>query len=544
MDQAVKERRLLSGRLVRFLQKYGVLCLILAAVTGVCFLFSCRKSGMFIDEIYTYGLSNSHYAPYIKDAMGGTMVDKVITRQDLLDYVSVNPGEGLDFGSVYYNQVRDVHPPLYYWLFNLASSLTPGVFSKWTGLALDFLLYLATLLLLWRLCLRLFKSRQIAGAGAALYGLSVVGLSTMLMIRMYVLLTCLSVLLACLIARLWEEKRLRLCPLVGLTVFLGLMTQYYYVFYAFFLCGFTVLALLWKREFKLAGGFFVCAFAGALLLPLCFPACFDHLFADKLVSGGNAVENLRNVAAYWDKLYFYAMETARRMKAPLLVTLFCVLGLLLRGKRLLAALRAREVRLLPLLFILPALITFAVAAIISPVLEIRYIYNLIPFFVLAVCFLLHLLARSLDGLPQASRLKYAAVLAILALAVWEARCLPPDYLYPEHGEFNALLAQHAEAPCVYLSDDYFPPITQDLLMLLNFDQFFVTDDPASPALADYLASFGEAEECVVFIDVDAYWSSGFDPDVMLPELLAHSGYTRCEELYRFALSQTYLLTVG
>ena len=40
------------------------LLLALVMVSSVCFLFSARKEGMFIDEIYTYGLSNSSYSPF------------------------------------------------------------------------------------------------------------------------------------------------------------------------------------------------------------------------------------------------------------------------------------------------------------------------------------------------------------------------------------------------------------------------------------------------------------------------------------------------
>ena len=113
----------------QLMRKYGAIALVLAVIVGVCLLFSHRKSGMFIDEIYTYGLSNSHYAPYLTDAAGGTLRDQTLTRQDFLDYVTVED-DGLDLGSVYYNQVRDVHPPLYYWLFHLCSQLTPRVFTK------------------------------------------------------------------------------------------------------------------------------------------------------------------------------------------------------------------------------------------------------------------------------------------------------------------------------------------------------------------------------------------------------------------------------
>ena len=52
-------------------KKYWAVALMFLTVTAVCLLFGCRKSGMFIDEIYTYGLSNSSYAPYITDIKGG-----------------------------------------------------------------------------------------------------------------------------------------------------------------------------------------------------------------------------------------------------------------------------------------------------------------------------------------------------------------------------------------------------------------------------------------------------------------------------------------
>ena len=211
MDDLEKKKRLFS------LAQRAALCLALLLVSGVCFLFAGRKSGMFIDEVYSYGLSNGHYTPFIKNLAD----DQILTRQELLSYLTVDPGEGFDLASVYDNQVRDVHPPLYYWLFNAASSLTPGVFSKWTGLILDYLIYMAALLLLYRLCMRLFGSRFLSAAAVGLYGLSVIGLSTMLMIRMYVLLTAFSLDLACLAARLLEERRLRLCPWIGLTIFLG-----------------------------------------------------------------------------------------------------------------------------------------------------------------------------------------------------------------------------------------------------------------------------------------------------------------------------------
>ncbi|MBR5762992.1 MAG: glycosyltransferase family 39 protein, partial [Bacteroidaceae bacterium] len=122
--------------------------------------------------------------------------------------------------------------------------LTPHTFTKWTGLALDGLIYLWACVLLWKLVMTLYGSRYNAAATVALYGLSTIGLSTMVMIRMYVLMTALTVLLALQVAQLVKKPRPLLYPLIGLTIFLGLMTQYYFVFYAFFLCaGYVFYAL-------------------------------------------------------------------------------------------------------------------------------------------------------------------------------------------------------------------------------------------------------------------------------------------------------------
>ena len=528
------------------LQKHGAFLLALLAVLAVCLFFAQRKNGMFIDEIYTYGLSNSHYAPFLKDAAGGELEGAVLSRQDLLDYVTVGPGEIGDFGSVYYNQVNDVHPPLYYWLFHLASCLSPGVFSKWTGLILDLILYLLTLFALYRLVLRLFGSPWNAAAAVLLYGLSGLGLSTMLMIRMYVLMTLLTVLLALWIARLMEKERWIWYPLIGLTVFLGLLTQYYFVFYAFFVCAAFVFWAAAKRRWRCLGLFALSAFAGVGLLLLVFPACIQHLTADKLVSGGNAVEQLSAVSQYKTRLLLFFHEANHGMKAAVLFTLGLLALLLVFCKKLRAAGKAKKLPWDSLVILVPAFAAFAVAALISPVPEQRYIYNLAPLFAASVSFLLALLERSLEGLPREKLWKTGLLLAVSVLSLLLIRAQPPKYLYPidpcyedSYAEYDALAAAHAGDPCLYLTEYSYPP-TQDLGELLAFEDVLFTGDPDSPAVDDYLAA-RQSPECVVYIDVSEDWSSGFDPEEMLPALADTTDYTHWELLYENGLSVTYLL---
>ncbi len=527
-------------------KKQLALVLALLVILAVSLLFAGRKNGMFIDEIYTYGLANSHFAAYLEDAAGGSLEDVVLTRQDLLDYVVVNDGEALDFASVYDNQIHDVHPPLYYWFFNAVSSLTPNVYSKWTGLSLDLCFFLLTLIALYRLVLALFGSRENAVAAVILYGLSALGLSTMLLIRMYALMSLFTVLLALWITRLMQRERRVYYPLIALTVFLGLLTQYYFVFYAFFVCAAYVFWAAAKRRWKSLGLFAVSAFAGVGLMLLVFPACIQHLTADKLVSGGNALEQLSVVSQYKARLLLFIKELRHGMKAAVVVALAAVAGLLLCFKKLRAAGKARQLPWESLVILLPAPVAFVVVALISPVTEQRYIYNLVPLFAACVSFLLALLERSLGDFPRKALWKNAALLGILALSLLFARAEPPKYLYPvdpcyvdTYAEYDALVARHDKAPCVYLTGTYITP-TQDLGQLLAFADVFVTEDPDSPALDRYLAE-RPSDECVVYVDTNAYWSSGFAPAVMLPALVASTDYTDWEPLYATGLSAAYLL---
>lgn len=523
------------------LRKYGALILVLIVISGVCLMFSCRKSGMFIDEIYTYGLSNSHYAPFLDDCMGGSLEDTLITRQDLMDYVTVNTGEGFEFGSVYYNQVNDVHPPLYYWLFNMVSSLTPNVFSKWTGLILDFVIFMLAVLVLYKLVFKLFGSRDNAVIAAALYGLSNIGLSTMLMIRMYVLLTLLTLTLAYLIACLMEKPRGYLCPIIGLNIFLGLMTQYYFVFYAFFVCAAYLLYALIKKQYKSAGIFALCGFAGVGLLLLVFSACLSHLFADKLVSGSNALENLGMFSQYKNRLLHFSMEMGHSLKAGVYFGILLVPALLICFKKLRTSVKEGKISFTSFVIIIPAFISLIIVALISPVPESRYVYNIAPIFIVAVSFLIYLLEESLGSFKHEFWSKKSAVAAALMLALWFARLIPPQYLYPEHADYNKTLREYSDSACIYITDNYFAPVTQDLIQLMNFEDCFISGHTDSPALLSYLEDKG-SDECVVYIDRDDYWSSGFEPEEILEELLESSRYTSCEPLYIYGLSATYLLS--
>ena len=215
----------------------AAVALCLAVAVGYC----AAKRGYFVDEVWSYGYANSHYARVLSDTRGGDLSGATLTRQDLLDYLSVGEGERMDAGSVLHNQEPDLHPPLFGLALNAASSLAPGTWSKWAGLGLNLACHAVALLALWALLRELGCSPAASACGVALWGLSRAGLSDVLYIRMYEMLTALTVLLALELAALMRGgasggARRLLPAAVGATVFFGLMTQYYFAIYAFLAC--------------------------------------------------------------------------------------------------------------------------------------------------------------------------------------------------------------------------------------------------------------------------------------------------------------------
>ncbi len=61
----------------------AAVALCLAVAVGYC----VAKRGYFVDEVWSYGYANSHYARVLSDTRGGDLAGATLTRRDLLDYV-------------------------------------------------------------------------------------------------------------------------------------------------------------------------------------------------------------------------------------------------------------------------------------------------------------------------------------------------------------------------------------------------------------------------------------------------------------------------
>lgn len=270
----------------------AVLILILLIQLGLTICFGQKKSGYFVDEILTYTLSNyPEDHGYVHYKTTGTWVEGTFFQAAM----RAQGERRFDFSIPYHNQENDVHPPLYYFAVHFIASLFPGIDMRWYGLIPNMLSCLAATIFLYLLGNKLLPNCWLALTAAASWALSVGAMTTVVFIRMYAFLTLWCVLLSYLHIGILMgngERRdtLRMLALLFLVTTCGILTQYYFMIYAFFLCGLTFLWLLWTKRWRFALCYAGCEFAGIAAAICFFPKMLSHIFG-----GYRGVEAFENI---------------------------------------------------------------------------------------------------------------------------------------------------------------------------------------------------------------------------------------------------------
>ena len=180
-------------RLGRGDKKIYILVLILMAQVFTMIIIGQNKQGFFMDEISTYGLANSFYEPF--NNWTPEYYNQWNSSEYYFSYVETHDETQFRYDSVYYNQSQDVHPPLYYYFLHTICSFFPDQFSKWFGIGLNIACYLVVNILIYCTSRRYFKEERMSYIPVLFYGFSIAAASTVMLIRMYMLMTMFAMLL-------------------------------------------------------------------------------------------------------------------------------------------------------------------------------------------------------------------------------------------------------------------------------------------------------------------------------------------------------------
>lgn len=299
LKDAEKRKRLLWG---------GAFLLLLLLQLLLLIYYGSRKSGFHEDEFYSYYSTNKTAGLFVNDR---EWIDKDSYRNEFV----VLPGEQFRYGIVKQMQSWDVHPPLYYYILHTVCSLFPGVFSKWLGIAVNLTAFVPCFFLLAGIVYEIAgkgeKGARLAFLTCLLWGGSAAVISGVMFIRMYQWMTLFVLLCAWLHVRAVRKQKFGLPFLipVGVTVFLGFLTQYFYMVFHFFLGAAFCVYLLSRKKIRVLlsyGAACVLAFGLAVLY---YPASMSHIFRgyrgteamDEFADTGNTLERLQFFTELFDK---------------------------------------------------------------------------------------------------------------------------------------------------------------------------------------------------------------------------------------------------
>ena len=472
-------KRAPKSKLAQHWPTIGLVALILVQ-TVIYALAGVGKVYLHMDEAYSLGLT--HY-DQIELPENADFYNTWHNAQYYEDYLAVRADERWNFAPVYENQKNDVHPPLYYLLLRLAIETTPGRFSKWPGIILNILIHAGITMLCYLIWRRLLKKEAHADAKAlaltVAIALTVASVSSAVYIRMYALLTLMVLLTLWLHLKLIDAKKWRpiLLIAVGGGAVLGVLTQYYYLFFLAPL--YLVMSIRYVREknWRRLGIYTgVLVLAGVISL-LIWPYSFQHMFAS--YRGQGVIHSFLNVPVLlqhiWEYIKVVNYNVFHQVGLILMIVLIVMLGLAMKLHKLTPQ---KDYALHLALW--PTLVYFLIVAAASPFIELRY--------VMPVCGLLFglvmLLAYRLLG-AFGSEKPRNIIMVVLMSVIWLAAPLQLlsgkmriELLYRDRADVMMEAEQHKDAPLLYLIssknnrylDNILPfTIVQESYLALDFD---------------------------------------------------------------------------
>ena len=514
---------------MKYLKERLVVVCIFTLILLVGIKYCNDKNGYYLDEVYTYILSNSEYAPWITDFREGNITNTVISQQELFDIVTVDENDNFNFGSVYFNQTKDVHPPLYYFFIHAISSIFTNSFSKWIGLGFNLTVYAATLFVLYQIINRFFGTREQAVLITVIYGLSNIGLSTLMFIRMYMLLTFFTLLLTYFILSHMQSPQPKLYVAIAITIFCGMLTQYYFVIYAFLVCFSYDIYLLVCKKYKELLTFSVSALSGVISMMLLFPHFITQLSLQETVSMDKTVRNAQAVDKWLSRIVRMSSEVEKDIHIVTFIFVLLVVGMVIVSIKRKVIFR-KYMKLL--VVIVPAFVAYLVICIIAPYVTNRYVYHLVPVMLLVIAFLLCIQPE----IVKHKMFNYCAIGIVVLISVHFLRDVKPDYVY-DHSEFNYEIAEHSEAPCIFITENEAPAISCALPQLLNFDEILFVNETNLKMAETFLQEYPENMEIVIFT-ANAY--TKVNPEEIFATLQLQ-GYNQNKHIYENEFVSAYIL---
>lgn len=271
----------------------------------ILFVLVCTKKDLCVDELFSYGLSNTQLEMYAEEG-----VKYEPASAPYMEYVSVSSTDRFNYAKVWSNQALDTHPPFYYAILHTICSMFPERYSIWFGEIINIVAALFILFFVRKIIILFTDDKRIHFFLTIGYVFSSGMLAQIPYIRMYVLanlwITMMTYYCLRIGARKLEKNQWDFLKL-SIVIYVGAMTHYYCIIYAILIVGCLGICLLCKRDWKSVLPVILGSIGSAVFSIITFPAMINHLFGGKHGSDDlnkliqlDWVDIRRRLAFYWD----------------------------------------------------------------------------------------------------------------------------------------------------------------------------------------------------------------------------------------------------
>ena len=551
-----------------------------------------QKEGYHMDELLSFQLSNAEFNPWIVptqpegrlakfvhneiegESLGETLGNLAATVEDVLtnrggskllsyqadvyeepvwitgeqfqDYVTVDKGDAFHYLSVYFNVKDDNHPPLHFMLLHTVSSVFQGKLAPVMGCVINMLCVAVCMVLLMKLGRLLApefgmeeKGRLLGLFAAAMYGLSAGAMATVLLIRMYGLVTLFCVALLYIHVKKWLTGAYTgKNKLLILVTVMGFLTQYFFLFYCLILAAVTAV-LLWRSRRRRELWSYVRSMVIAAIIGVgVFPFAISDVF-----SSGRGTEALGNLTAglsgYGERLAAFGdILLGRTIELWVVILLLSLLALTYyvsgkKGKKMVvgdreaaevnataevnAAVGGKEVtgtvnvsksrRALLWLLITPVVGYFLLAARMAPYLVDRYIMPLFPLVILSGALAVVVSGSVLERHYREKRIVYTACGIMLGLQLLGLCQYDGAYLYTGYREQLQVAEKYSAYPCICVYDGvgYY----ENLPEFVQYEKTLLVTEEELAGRKD-VASVEDLDKVVVLLKSTEDWQQIFE----------------------------------
>ena len=485
MEDKNKEQESLAVKTKSVLIERILFVVALILITLVMVFFINKKEGFHCDEVFSYGSSNSNYSNVfysywkidpeklffdeyvmqgnIFDVIGNVkyyyiddteerdrlikekedeQTEKWRTREEAIDYMQVTGnGDAFNFSSVYWNQISDVHPPLFYTIVNAVSSVIQNNSTKYIIFGINVVFFVLTAYFMRKILIEI-KKKELAVLTVLLYGLSIAGISTVIFLRMYMMLTFFTVVFLYLNIKIinndFHVDRRKIIELI-LTTVGGFLTQYFFCFYALLVVIIMSIIFLIKKKYKELLKYISIFVVSAIIGILIFPMSLYHMFFGERGVGYFANEDYLMRLRTFTELILNNSGANNIIGIALLILSVFVVIIVKRKENL------------PIFCIIsiPIICYIMIIAQIAPYTELRYIMNVLP---IASIFVVMMVGSMFDN--RTYEILLVAVM-VVGLSGYGFLTQKPIGLYEGYNEYLEVAEENKDLDLVYVGYSFF-----------------------------------------------------------------------------------------